>query len=106
MNKIKQIIRRLFKPSIKPDFESILDKMQKHGWHGFIVCDEGEERTFTGLYGKNSVIAKAIKNAMIEHPLIRDAVIRATADYLLQMQQEQQFKSELEDLGITTTDEN
>ena len=103
MNKIKQIIRRLFKPSIKPDFEAILNKMQKHGWSGFIVCDEGQ-RTYMGLYGKNGVIAEAIKNAMIEEPLIRDAVIRATADYLLEMQQEQQFKSELEDLGITTNE--
>ena len=104
MNKIKQIIRRLFKPSIKPDFEAILNKMQKHGWHGFIVCDEGQ-RTYTGLYGKNGVIAESIKNAMIEEPLIRDAVIRATADYLLQTQEEEKFKSQLEELGITT-DEN
>lgn len=103
MNKIKQIIRRLFKPSIKPEFEDILNKMQKHGWHGFVVCDEGE-RTFAGLYGKNSVIAEAIKNAMIEHPLIRDAVIRATADFICDQNEKKKFKSELEDLGITTNE--
>lgn len=101
--KITELIRSLFKPSIKPECQAIIAKLEKHGWHGIVICDEGKI-TYAGLYGKNNRIANAIKTSMLEHPEIRDAVIRAVGDFLCEKHQEMHMKSELEDLGIGTNE--
>lgn len=81
INQIKNMVLRLFKPSIDEDAK---------------IC--------VALYGKGNAVSNAIKQSMIEHPLVKDVIFRAVCDFLDEKEAEAQLKSDLEDLGITTKD--